>query len=349
MKNLANFLIETGELKEIPRRGWVLRNVENPESIASHIFRAAVMAWLLSGRKKGLNAEKVIKIALIHDLCEIYAGDSTPYDPLVSNDEDEKTKKLTEKWVRMSMEKKQNNYNKKKKKEEKALRRLVNDLPPEVKKDIFHFWLDYEEKTDPESNFFSQVDRLESFLQAHEYKEEDPDFPLEGWWEWAREFFDDSLSINFMEVLEVKFYEKEKNSHPDLLKLLTFFNRLYPLKKIKKEETDETIAERGYHLALTAWLLGRKREDLQMEKVLKISLLRSIDYLSDPDKILRELPEEKRKELISVKADIDEKSKEVDFIERVDPIVDRAEKARQADEKEEEVKVIAEMIEKALD
>jgi len=43
MEELINFFIEVGKLKRMPRRGWVINQIKNPESIAEHIFRAAVM------------------------------------------------------------------------------------------------------------------------------------------------------------------------------------------------------------------------------------------------------------------------------------------------------------------
>lgn len=52
---------------------------KNPETIAGHTFHEAIMAWILSKEKRtNFNIEKMLKIALIHDLCELYAGDMTP-------------------------------------------------------------------------------------------------------------------------------------------------------------------------------------------------------------------------------------------------------------------------------
>lgn len=38
MKDLVKFFHDIGTLKEIPRRGWVIRDIKNPESIADHIL-----------------------------------------------------------------------------------------------------------------------------------------------------------------------------------------------------------------------------------------------------------------------------------------------------------------------
>ena len=61
MDEIIKFFIEIGKLKGMPRRGWVIREVKNPESIAEHIFRVAIMSWVLADRKdKKLKIEKIL-------------------------------------------------------------------------------------------------------------------------------------------------------------------------------------------------------------------------------------------------------------------------------------------------
>jgi 5'-deoxynucleotidase YfbR-like HD superfamily hydrolase len=52
MKNNLDFLIEIQKLKEMPRTGWVLMKVKNPETIAEHIFQVTFFGWLLGKEKK---------------------------------------------------------------------------------------------------------------------------------------------------------------------------------------------------------------------------------------------------------------------------------------------------------
>jgi hypothetical protein len=117
MENNLNFLIEIHKLKETPRTGWVLMKVKNPETIAEHIFQTAFLAWLL-GREKGLNVGKIIKIALSHDLCEVYAGDRTPFfywDNL--NRDIKEDEKILLKGIRLSKEEKEKRAREKSEKE----------------------------------------------------------------------------------------------------------------------------------------------------------------------------------------------------------------------------------------
>ncbi len=205
MKELLDFFIEIGKLKRLPRRGWVINQIKNPESIAEHIFRSAIMGWVLGYKKGGVNMEKLIKTALIHDLCEIYAGDTTPYDTVLPKNK-KALKELMKTWPRFPNFKRRERAIQKHKKETKALEKLISKIPPELKKEIKSLWLDYEKGLTPEGRFFHQADRMENFLQAYEYWKKYKNPPLGPWWLWAREFFDDPLLIDFMIALEKKFH-----------------------------------------------------------------------------------------------------------------------------------------------
>ena len=212
IKVLVDFLHEVGKLKDMPRRGWVIREVKNPESIADHTFRATLLAWMLANIKGNLNIERLLKIALIHDLCEIYAGDTTPYDPILPKDR-KKRLELVKTWPRFTEEQKKKIAEKKFKKESKSLDKLISKLPPAFKKEIKNLWLDYEKGLTPEGRFFRQADRMENFLQAIEYWKKDKKMPQKPWWLQAREFFDDPILLEFIEAIDKKFHKKEKPKH----------------------------------------------------------------------------------------------------------------------------------------
>jgi len=205
MEEILNFLIEVGKLKKIKRKGWVLRKVKNPETIASHTFRMAMMAWLL-GKKKMLNINKLLKIALIHDLCEVYAGDTTPYDPLLKNKK--KIGEIIKKWPRFSKKEKEKIFQKKYKKESLALEKIILKLPPSLKGEIKHLWQDYEKGLSREGRFLKQVDRVENLLQALEYWQKDKKFPIGPWWVQIEELVDDPLLMEFIKEMEKKFHKK---------------------------------------------------------------------------------------------------------------------------------------------
>ncbi|HVF56584.1 MAG TPA: HD family hydrolase [Pyrinomonadaceae bacterium] len=77
---MLSLLIELQRLKRLDRTGWVLRGLPpGAESIASHTYGVALVAMLLAdeARARGaeLNVERVLRLALLHDLAEARTGD----------------------------------------------------------------------------------------------------------------------------------------------------------------------------------------------------------------------------------------------------------------------------------
>jgi putative hydrolase of HD superfamily len=66
-------------LAALPRTGWLLRGVVDPESIAEHSYGVAVVAALivddLRARGETVDGEKVLRMALVHDIAEVFTGD----------------------------------------------------------------------------------------------------------------------------------------------------------------------------------------------------------------------------------------------------------------------------------
>jgi len=206
MKNTLNFLIEVGKLKKMPRRGWILRGMKNPETIAAHTFRMVLMAWLL-GKQKKLNVSKILKMSLIHDLCEVYAGDTTPHDNFFLKNK-KKFKKITLKWPRLSKRDKEKIFREKYEKECKSLKKLILKLPLDFKKEIKDLWMDYEKGLTREGKFVRQLDRVESLLQAMEYLRENKNFSIESFWVQVEELVDDPILLEFINSLEKRFHRK---------------------------------------------------------------------------------------------------------------------------------------------
>ena len=207
MENLVKFFHQLGKLKEMPRRGWVINDIKNGESIAEHIFRASLMAWILGSEKKGLNIERVLKMALMHDICEIYAGDVTPYDSVLPKS-GKKRKEFMKTWPRFTKAQKLRISREKHKKEEKGLKKLIKDLPQGIKEEMESLWLDYEKGLTPEGRFFKQADRMESFLQALEYWKKYGEPPRKPWWLQASELFDEPVLLELIKEIKEKFHKK---------------------------------------------------------------------------------------------------------------------------------------------
>ena len=205
LDKILDFLIEIGKLKKMKRRGWIMRKVKEPESIADHTFRMAILAWIL-GSLKNLNTNKIVKMALVHDLCEVYAGDTTPYEPFLKKIKNEKElEKLLKTWPKLSQKEKIKFAKEKFKKELKALKKILKKLPKYLQKEMVALWLEYEKGLTKEGRFVKQLDRVENLIQAFEYLKEGNKFAISPWWEQKEELIDEPILLELLSLLEKKF------------------------------------------------------------------------------------------------------------------------------------------------
>jgi len=77
---MLSVLLELQRLKRLDRTGWVLRGLPpGAESVASHSYGVALTAMLLAdecaARGARVNVERVLRLALLHDLQETRTGD----------------------------------------------------------------------------------------------------------------------------------------------------------------------------------------------------------------------------------------------------------------------------------
>jgi len=70
----AAFLYEMGQLKNLPRAGWLLLGIPAPESVAEHSFRVAVTGMTLAALD-GASVERTAALCILHDAHETRIGD----------------------------------------------------------------------------------------------------------------------------------------------------------------------------------------------------------------------------------------------------------------------------------
>ncbi|MEV7545866.1 HD domain-containing protein [Streptomyces sp. NPDC089915] len=86
---VAHFLYEAGTLKNARRTGWWMAGVNNPESVAEHSWRTALIASVIA-KLEGADPARAAFLAVWHDTQETRTGDvnhlgkkySTPADPV---------------------------------------------------------------------------------------------------------------------------------------------------------------------------------------------------------------------------------------------------------------------------
>ena len=81
LKKQIEFLLEVDKMKSIFRQ-TILLDKSRQENDAEHSWHFALMAMVLYEYvdNSKINLLRVLKMALVHDLVEIYAGDTYAYD-----------------------------------------------------------------------------------------------------------------------------------------------------------------------------------------------------------------------------------------------------------------------------
>ena len=135
---------ELCQLKQLYRQGWLRRGVsrERCESVAEHSFGCAVLAtWLAQAYYPELEVCKVLRMALLHDFGEIYAGDLIPVDEVEAGE--------------------------KHRREAGSVAQVFGKLPGGA--DYLSLGEELERNESSEARFVRQIDRLEMGLQAGVY------------------------------------------------------------------------------------------------------------------------------------------------------------------------------------
>lgn len=130
------FIQEIDRLKQIFRRTYLIDSSRR-ENDAEHSWHLAVMAMLLSeyAADPQLDVSRVIKMALVHDLVEIDAGDTYLYDERGGEDKSER--------------------------ERRAADRIFGLLPDEQANELRAIWEEFEARATPEAKFALALDRFQ--------------------------------------------------------------------------------------------------------------------------------------------------------------------------------------------
>lgn len=145
---MVDFMIDIGKSKRLYRTGWVREKIKDPESVAEHSFRVSVVSMVLADQL-GLDKEKLIKMALVHDLGEVITGDL-----VFSRGEIIDIKKKNEK----------------EEKEEEGIKKILKGI--DKKEEYIKIFDEMLERVTKEAKIFWEIDKLEMAMQALEYEKE---------------------------------------------------------------------------------------------------------------------------------------------------------------------------------
>ncbi|MDD3180537.1 MAG: HD domain-containing protein [Opitutaceae bacterium] len=139
LERQIQFLVEVDKLKEVFRQ-TVLTQSRRAENDAEHSWHFALMVLVLAehANEPRLDVLRVLKMALIHDLVEIDAGDTFAYD----------TKNMAGQHAR----------------EARAADRIFGLLPPDQAQEFRALWDEFEARQTPEAKFAATCDRFHPML-----------------------------------------------------------------------------------------------------------------------------------------------------------------------------------------
>lgn len=73
--HLIELLLELQTLDRVPRSGYALRGIADPETVSEHSFHLLFLAWSLALELPDLDRLRILELALVHDLPEVRTGD----------------------------------------------------------------------------------------------------------------------------------------------------------------------------------------------------------------------------------------------------------------------------------
>lgn len=186
MDSTLQFLVTLARLKKTPRTGWLNRGIPpaDVESVADHVGMTALIAWTLALDEPDIDADRVLQLAIVHDLAEAITGDTPPYAQ--GDIPDPADRAAFEAFFRVRRIASEEALQAKHRAEADAARHMLGMLSGSAAATLTARWEEYESRDTPEALFVKDVDRLEAFLQSLRYRETHPDAPVDGFADMAR-------------------------------------------------------------------------------------------------------------------------------------------------------------------
>lgn len=141
IQKILEFISFAEKLKTELRHSYT-SNIKRQESVAEHTWMMCLLAIVLQKEiETQINLEKALKMIVVHDLVEVFAGDIPAF---------EKSKRATNKQIN----------------ELKAMDKLLTYLPNKIlAREFKKLWLEFEECKTVEAKYAQAVDKVEVIIQ----------------------------------------------------------------------------------------------------------------------------------------------------------------------------------------
>jgi putative hydrolase of HD superfamily len=134
LRRQMEFLLELDKLKSVFRRNY-LADGSRLENDAEHSWSFSMAAMVLAEHAaEPVDVARVVRMALVHDVVEIDAGDTFIYDESAKQGQAER--------------------------EARAAARLFGLLPEDQARELLALWREFEERATPESRYARAIDRI---------------------------------------------------------------------------------------------------------------------------------------------------------------------------------------------
>ena len=143
VKVALDFFAEAGLLKRVKRSGWWVAGIQDPESVADHCFRCAVIGYYIA-HAEGVDPYRVLVMTLFNDIHEARIND---------------------------LHKMGHYYIDFKDAEKRVFKDQVADLPVTMRAQLTEFRGAYDTQSTPEALVARDADILECLVQAKEYQD----------------------------------------------------------------------------------------------------------------------------------------------------------------------------------
>ena len=140
MHGILQFMQQAENLKNTLRHAYT--STGRQESAAEHSWRLSLLALLLAGQIPGVNREKLLQLAIVHDLAEAVCGD---VPAIYQTQSDGRAQREREGFIE-----------------------LCAPLPEAMRKELLGLWDEYAKAETVEARLAKGLDKLETLLQHNQ-------------------------------------------------------------------------------------------------------------------------------------------------------------------------------------
>ena len=152
LKKQLEFLVEIDKMKNVLRRTLIVDGSRR-ENDAEHSWHLAMLAMVLEEySEREINISRVVRMCLVHDLVEVYAGDTFAYD--------------------------EKGYEDKLARETAAADKLFSMLPTEQGEEFRALWREFDEAQTADAMYAAAMDRLQPMMNNFNCAYNTPNFMM---------------------------------------------------------------------------------------------------------------------------------------------------------------------------